>query len=631
MHQVHWFDDIHRHHKKQIGLKAYRLAELYKADVPIPYGFVIPSQALAALFGHRIIKSRNTVNQFPQWASPIVSACRMMLSTSLLAVRSSFSLEDGVHSYAGQAATVLGVSSVSEALMALRSVWASMIKLHPEGRVSGGIILQPMIEAEVSGVALSSHPTDPSSQAMLLEAIYGLASPLMKGTLTPDRVTVDAAGHVLSYNLHLQPEALMVRYGKLNTVPLPSNKRQGRTLSPEMISQLFDLVVSIRKEAGADIEVEWAFAKHKWWVLQVRTVATERRKTRLVENVVSKPLASGLPIAPGQVRARVASEDPSQWSGKVVFLSKLTPSQMPALTKAAAIVSTRTGWMRPEAVLGRELEIPTIMGVASHSLSAGQLVTVDATKGKVYQAKPQTVTENLTLPKGVMSLTELDPSRSLWANATTPLQLDRQVVMAADGFVTDPLHLLSQWYFGKKLPPPSRLAQLCAQNLGEWITSVGSDRQIVIPIAHDTLQPSELSIWVDAVTSLHHTQPHQITFAVNGDLSHLNECQSRYRTLDWMWWVDRVEPLVYLDKLNQAAYLDLDTMHQQLSLALKPLHVELSSRLTSLMAHGRWQRQMLVRPVASHIEIAMQLSSKMSLVVDGIEFPKALISLSTNQ
>lgn len=77
--------------------------------------------------------------------------------------------------------------------------------------------------------------------------------------------------------------------------------------------------------------------------------------------------------------------------GEILVARATTPSFVPAMEKAAALVSEQGGLLCHTAIVGRELHVPTIVGVknAVKLLKTGDLVEVDAEKGVVRKIKEQ--------------------------------------------------------------------------------------------------------------------------------------------------------------------------------------------------------------------------------------------------
>ena len=115
------------------------------------------------------------------------------IRTDWWAVRSSGTTEDhALHSMAGMYETALGVSS-SNLHQAILQQWGGLWSDRAADYLSrtGGIalapkmalLLQPMVRARAAGVLFSRSPIDPQKNVVLINAIPGLGSPLVAGTI----------------------------------------------------------------------------------------------------------------------------------------------------------------------------------------------------------------------------------------------------------------------------------------------------------------------------------------------------------------------------------------------------------------------------------------------------------------
>jgi len=92
-------------------------------------------------------------------------------------------------------------------------------------------------------------------------------------------------------------------------------------------------------------------------------------------------------VASGPVRiVHHASEISKVLPGDVLVAEMTTPDFVPAMKRAAAIVTDRGGRTCHAAIVSRELGIACVVvtGNATHTLKDGQLITVDGSQGRVY-------------------------------------------------------------------------------------------------------------------------------------------------------------------------------------------------------------------------------------------------------
>lgn len=110
----------------------------------------------------------------------------------------------------------------------------------------------------------------------------------------------------------------------------------------------------------------------------------------------AKVLVRGLPASPGVAAGKVhviaSPKDIDKFhEGEVLVTVQTSPDWVPAMKKAAAIVTNNGGMTCHAAIVSREMEIPCLVGTKSQGKAAmdilkdGQEVTVDSKNGVVYE------------------------------------------------------------------------------------------------------------------------------------------------------------------------------------------------------------------------------------------------------
>ena len=122
----------------------------------------------------------------------------------LWAVRSSATNEDAAQaSFAGLYRTELGVvpEKIGRAIQDLwASIWDERVVAYAAESGAGtvppamAVVLQPVLHAQVSGVAYSIHPVTGRDNQVTVNAIRGLGAPLVDGLVTPDQYVVETGG-----------------------------------------------------------------------------------------------------------------------------------------------------------------------------------------------------------------------------------------------------------------------------------------------------------------------------------------------------------------------------------------------------------------------------------------------------
>ena len=113
-----------------------------------------------------------------------------------------------------------------------------------------------------------------------------------------------------------------------------------------------------------------------------------RREAKAVERYRHIRILKGMPVSPGHVRGRVAvtysiTEIGKVKKGDILVAAGTTPAHVPAMERAAAIVTDEGGLLCHAAIVARELKIPCVVGtkIATKVFKDGDKVEVDADHG----------------------------------------------------------------------------------------------------------------------------------------------------------------------------------------------------------------------------------------------------------
>jgi YidC/Oxa1 family membrane protein insertase len=225
------------------GNKAARLGRMIEAGLPVPPGFCVTDTVLCRPDIKFTAREQRTIAR--AWKA---------LETDKVAVRSSGLNEDGAgQSYAGIFESVLNVRR-ADLLGALEAVRASLNSERAEayggnGREHGGVLVQRMVAAEYAGVLFTEHPT--TTGASLVELVAGLGDSLVSGSATPEEY----------------------RFGRLSGVRMDSRE------PPIDLRPLLALGRKVEALFGAPQDIEWAYARGSFQLLQARDITTSARSS----------------------------------------------------------------------------------------------------------------------------------------------------------------------------------------------------------------------------------------------------------------------------------------------------------------------------------------------------------------
>lgn len=329
----------------------------------------------------------------------------------LVAVRSSATAEDlPTASFAGQQDTYLNVSEPESLLLSVKKCWSSLFtpraiayrvsKHFEHDKVKLAVVVQRMINSDISGIMFT---IDPNSELphIIIEAGYGLGEALVGGKVTPDTYVVDKFhSKILNRRISSQTWKLVRgESGECMRKDVPDSEAKRQKMADEQILGLADIGNQIEMHYGKPMDIEWAVEDGEMYIVQARPVTTltngnnakEAKKEDKME-AARNILVKGLGASPGKAcgPVRIYAEDMSLdvvKQGDVLVTQMTTPDMVPAMTRAAAIVTDEGGMTCHAAIVARELGIPCIVGAtkATHVLKDAMGVTVHGQMGVVYE------------------------------------------------------------------------------------------------------------------------------------------------------------------------------------------------------------------------------------------------------
>ena len=203
-----------------------------------------------------------------------------------VAVRSSATTEDlPDFSFAGQQESYLNILHLEAFVAAVRRCWASawsaraLAYRHRVGvdnaNVAVAVVVQTMVDADVSGVLFTANPATGARGEMIVNASYGLGEGIVGGTVGPDGFVLDRESLAVR-DTHLGDKAQMVvgaDDGGTRPVDVGAEHQRRASVSPDQLTELGRQARAIEKHFdGVPQDIEWAFASGKLWILQSRPI-----------------------------------------------------------------------------------------------------------------------------------------------------------------------------------------------------------------------------------------------------------------------------------------------------------------------------------------------------------------------
>jgi len=253
------------------GGKAANLGELTKLGLNVPKGFVITTNAYRDRDSNEI--EREILTAFKK------------LNAKYVAVRSSATAEDASNmSWAGQLTTYLFtdermlIKNIKKCWNSLNSPRASAYREQNNIKtsdVSVAVIIQEMIDADVSGVVFTRHPIIKDQDIMLIEAIYGLGEAIVSGMVTPDSYEISKKDCSIR-DLSISKQAVKVSQARTGTKisDVFEEDQSKQKLSLTRIKELVRVCKEIEKHYSSPQDIEWCYKDNNLFILQSRPITT---------------------------------------------------------------------------------------------------------------------------------------------------------------------------------------------------------------------------------------------------------------------------------------------------------------------------------------------------------------------
>jgi len=402
----------------RFGPKAANLALLCAAGLPTPGGYAVDAGAyraqLAALGLEATAREVFAAEDRPRarrcaldmklglmdrpvaspLIDPLVAAWREVTASGARGVvRSSALVEDRADSsFAGQFESFLELQNEEEFLVAVRSCWAALWStralrymathgLDPADTAMG-LIVQPLVEARVSGGGLSRT----SEGDMVINAAPGFGAAIAQGEVAPDRYVLDRKGALKESAPGRQYHGLACAHGRKS---LSRSLAGSRCLDAEQVAELGLLMKKSEAALGGPVEIEWAADGNGIKLLQARPLRVAESK--VPDDIwLQHPSLEGHPsgIGWGEGRARVVNcecELERVAPGDVLVTTVAGPALGPVLAHVAGVVAELGGSTSHLASLARERGVPLVLGVAdaTRRIPDGATVAVDGVAGVV--------------------------------------------------------------------------------------------------------------------------------------------------------------------------------------------------------------------------------------------------------
>jgi pyruvate,water dikinase len=302
-----WFDKAGKEAIGLVGGKNASLGELIKADIPVPPGFSVTTEAYLEFLSGGVqdkiqeILSRSNLQDVASLENASKAIRELMASTPMpkrieeeicsnyqalaqvfdvpdlpVAVRSSATAEDlpGA-SFAGQQDTFLWVSGAEEVLKKIKLCMSSLftsraisyrIKMgFPHEKVLISVGVQKIVDARAAGVMFTLDPTNGDSSKVVIEGNWGLGETVVSGLVNPDKFVVDKVTKEIERKISLKGIECVfdpIREDVVH-VDIPPERREIPCVEDGEILELARYAKRVEEYYGCPQDIEWAIDKQK--------------------------------------------------------------------------------------------------------------------------------------------------------------------------------------------------------------------------------------------------------------------------------------------------------------------------------------------------------------------------------
>jgi len=364
-------------------------------------------------------------------------------------------------SFAGQQETFLNVKGAKQLIISVQKCWASLFTGRAvyyrtkndfdHMKVLISVVVQKMVNSTASGIMFTINPSTNVENEIVIEAGFGLGEAIVSGSVNPDNYIVDKKSLEIIHKKVNKQDWKLIRddsFEKNVKVDLKSSEANLQKMIDRDIINLAKLGVEIENHYNKPMDIEFALEGSRIYIVQARPVTTLHKEKPFENNSntgeetksTGKVLCKGLGASPGIRTGKVKivhdiNELDKVEKGDILVTEMTNPDYVVAMERAAAVVTDEGGSTAHASIVSRELGIPAVVGTetATHVLKDGMIITVDGSKGEVYEGSVSFEKETLQEKKTEISYQEEETSTRVKVICDLPTQAERAGAMDADG------------------------------------------------------------------------------------------------------------------------------------------------------------------------------------------------------
>lgn len=489
---VFYFEDFDKSWLREelVGRKGLSLLKLNDMDVPVPEFFILnprlfrelSSRAFERVQEKLLQGSRNPEEdeienailrtEFPRDIEDELLSAYTRISgfaDAWVSVRSSIVFPENLEvSFSGIFATELNVRGFSELKDAIRKVYSSfftddaVMYASKHGvdlnNATLAVVIQKMVQAEVSGSAFTVDPVTQDKGRLSIEAVFGLGEVISSGEITPDLYILNKRDlNIIEQTISPQ-EWMKVRLlghwrkgkGNIEKVKISKSWSYRPKLNERELEEIAKIALVIEDKGRNSQNIEWVLSGGKVWVLQnkplyetgvdtkvrimgngveqetlrdvvegfvlksqdieklegkavdrAKKMISRERKQQVEDKIQEMLLAKGIGGSFGELNGKVLilekGKIPVITKRDVLIIKSFSKDLESEIVKSGAVVMETGGLTSDVAILCREFRIPAVFGATGilDNVKEGDLVKVDGNSGTIYKASKGEVAQDI--------------------------------------------------------------------------------------------------------------------------------------------------------------------------------------------------------------------------------------------
>ncbi len=294
-----------------VGRKGLSLFKMHESDIPVPDFFVISSEVFSeyiqSVLEHKSIREKGKLLE-KRDIKDVISRTKLNEEIEIqikreyaklsgfidtwVSIRSSVVFPDKPEvSFSGVFNTRLNVRGIESLVKAIKDIYVDFFSesvlqycLREEIEMSDvklAIVVQKMVQSEVSGVCYTVDPITQDNMRMSIEAVYGLGDVISNGEITPDSYVLNKKD-LSVFEKHIAPQEWMkIRSLSSNNlessekIQISSSWSHKQKLDDNKIVDVAKISLILEERLGKPQDVEWVYAGGKIWALQTKNSYTE--------------------------------------------------------------------------------------------------------------------------------------------------------------------------------------------------------------------------------------------------------------------------------------------------------------------------------------------------------------------